>query len=244
MRTSRTASLVMPFAMLLFALVLLVAPTARAEPPSAELMARLGEYAARFDALKTRASFLLDGRMETLDGDGKADSVKLLTGRVLVDGPKQRFEVVRYVEDGKDKTGEARKDAREREAKKKPDKKKEIKMPILLSEQARYVFDQVEVDKNDPLRVRLTFAPRTPEDDTIEGSAWVDTRTATLVSAGFKLSRTPIFVDYVHFQVEFQAPTQPIPAISRITVDGKGGILFFRKHFRARADLGEYRFAP
>jgi hypothetical protein len=232
------------YAALVAAALALVSPAARAEPPSAELMARLADYAQRFDALKTGASFLVDGRMETLDGDGKSDSVKLMTARVESDGKKQRFVVLKYVEDGEDKTDDARKEAREREAKKKPDKKKQIKMPILPSEQSRYVFDQAEVDKTDPTRVRLTFAPKTPEDDTIEGSAWVDTKTATLISAGFKLSRTPIFVDFVHFKVEFGAPTSPIPAISRVTVDGKGGILFFRKHFRASANLGDYRFVP
>ena len=83
--------------------------------------------------------------------------------------------------------------------------------------------------------------PKARAGDTIEGSAWVDTRTGALISAGFKLSKTPLFVDYVHFTVEFGATTPLGPAVSSVSVDGKTGLLFLRKHFRVAATLGDYR---
>jgi hypothetical protein len=223
-------------------LVLLPRP-ARAEPPSPELMAKLGAYAARFERQRTHASYAIEGRLELLDGDGNPDKTKELWGQVVADGVSARLHVIRYLEDGKDKTEDGIREAREA-ADKKKDKSHELKMPIRAEEQSRYVFDQVETDSRDPTRVRITFVPREPEEDTVEGSAWIDSTSGTPISAGFKLSRTPLFVDYVHFSVEFGATTALGPAVSKVNVDGKGGILFFRKHFRASATLSGYRILP
>ena len=44
--------------------------------------------------------------------------------------------------------------------------------------------------------------------------------------------------------IELAEKTELGPAISRVTVDGKGGILFFHKHFRGEARLFDYRFVP
>jgi hypothetical protein len=117
-------------------------------------------------------------------------------------------------------------------------------MPFHASEQARYDFDVVETDVADPSRVRIAFTPKVTADDTVEGSAWVDTKTGTVVSAGFKLSKPPTFVDYVHITVEFGAPTKLGPAISHVSLSGKGGFLFFRKEFRANATLSGYAITP
>ena len=122
-------------------------------------------------------------------------------------------------------------------------KKRELRMPFLATEQARYTFDVVEKDKDDPTRVRVTFVPKSKDETTIEGSAWVDEREGTVLSAGFKLSRTSMWIDYVHIQVEFGAKTPLGPAVSKVSMDGRGGILFFRKHFRAEATLSDWRVA-
>jgi hypothetical protein len=223
-----------------------IAAPARADAPAPELMARLATYGANFETMRARASFSVKGRYEELDGDGKTDSVKTMEARVDPDGSGHKLNVGSYMEDGKDKTEEARKDAREREEKQRSEahgtggSKKRIRIPILADEQSRYDFNQVEVDQADPSRVRIAFTPKVRGADTIEGSAWVDTRAGTLISAGFKLSKTPIFVDYVRFTVEFGAPGPLGPAISTISIEGKGGIPFFRKHFQARAMLSDY----
>jgi hypothetical protein len=221
----------------------LASRAARADPPSPELMAKLGVYATRFERQRTHASYAIEGRLELLDADGNPASTKELWGHVDADGAVARLTVIRYLEDGKDKTEEGIREAREA-AEKKKDKAHELKMPIRTEEQSRYVFDQVETDPNHPSRVRITFVPKDPEENTVEGSAWVDTTSGTPISAGFKLSKTPLFVDYVHFSVEFGAPTSLGPAVSKVNVDGKGGILFFRKHFRATANLSDYRVLP
>jgi hypothetical protein len=209
-------------------------------------MARLADHAARYIAMRTRASYSIDGRMELLDGDGKPSSVKEMRGRVEADGTDTHFVVLRYVEDGEDKTADAQKEARKRaqERKSKKDDHKSPPIPILADQQPRYVFDQIETDPADPTRVRIAFVPRVPEDDTIEGSAWVDTKNADLISVGFKVSKPPLFVDSIHVTLEFAAPTPIGPAVSRIVADGDGGFLFFRKRFHAVALLSNYKFVP
>ena len=72
----------------------------------------------------------------------------------------------------------------------------------------------------------------------------MDSRTGSLISAGFKLSKTSMFVDYVHFTVEFGETTALGPAVSKIHVEGQGGILFFRKRFRGTARVSDYAFVP
>ncbi len=224
---------------------LAVPRTARADAPAPELMARLADFAARFETLRTRASYRLKGQYETLDGSGRADSVKAMEARLDPDGDMPMLDVISYTEDGQDKTAEAQADARERAAKRKKDtNRKHVRMPLLADEQPRYVFDQVQVDAADPSRVRISFKPRERDSDTIEGSAWVDARAGTLISAGFKLSKTPTFVDYVHFTVEFGVPTRLGPAVSTVSVDGQGGLLFFRKRFHGSATLWDYRLEP
>ena len=206
-------------------------------------MAKLATHAAGFETMKTHASYAVSGKLETLASDGLVDGNKVMTGNVVADGKKARFKVVKYTEDGADKTDEAKEKAREQANKKKKDKKN-IRMPFHADEQARYDFDVVETDANDPSRVRISFVPKTKSDTTLEGSAWVDMKTGTVVSAGFKLSQPPTFVDYVHITVEFGAPTKLGPAVSHVSMTGKGGFLFFRKEFRADATLSGYAITP
>ncbi len=217
-------------------------PAAAASPPSPDLMVLLADYAARLDSMRTHASYRFEGELSTLDRAGEPDSVKAMKARVDGDGKTARLTVIQYTEDGEDKTSDAQKKAREREARKK--EKAQIRIPMLASEQPRYVFDQLESDPTDPSRVKISFSPRTPQDDTIEGSAWVDARTGSLISAGFKLSKTSMFVDYVHFTVEFGEATALGPAVSKIHVEGQGGLLFFRKRFRGTARVSDYSLLP
>jgi hypothetical protein len=223
--------------------VILASQLAFAAPPDAELMRKLAVHAARFEEMKTHASYALEGKLERLDGDGKPDQVKEMRARVDADGARAKFNILSYLEDGEDKTEEARTKQREREADKKRDKR-EFKMPFHAGSQARYLFDQVEVDKVDPSRVRISFVPKERAQDTIEGSAWVDAQAGTVLSAGFKLSKTPAFVDYVHITVEFGEATSLGPAVSKVRLAGGGGFLFFHKRFRAEATMREYRIAP
>jgi hypothetical protein len=234
-----------PPALLAMAALVAAPSPAHAAAPAPEIMARLAAYGANFEAMRTHASYTVEGQMETLDRDGKPDSVKQMKARVEADGINVKFVVLRYLEDGEDKTADAQKQAAKKAAERKAERdQKRFRIPVLADEQPRYVFDQVEADGRDPGLVRIAFAPRVPKDDTIEGSAWVDSRTGAILSAGFKVSKPPIFVDYVHITLEFGAPTALGAAVSRVVADGNGGILFFRKRFHVAATLSDYRLAP
>lgn len=218
---------------------------ALAAAPPAELMSRLATQAQGFEQMKKRASYAIVGKLEELTSDRTVSATKTMRAKAVANGTEVRWEILEYKEDGLDKTADARKRARERAAEDPKKKgKRDFHMPFLPSEQLRYSFDQVEVDPTEPTRVKITFVPKVKAEDTIEGSAWVDAKAGTLISAGFKLSKTPTFVDYVHVTVEFGAPTPLGPAVSKIHVDGKGGILFWSKVFRVDAVVSEYAIAP
>jgi hypothetical protein len=218
---------------------------ARADAPSPALLAKLGEQAEAFEQMRTRASYTVVGKLEELDGDGKVTSTKAGAARVQADGHTTHVVVLRYTEDGKDMTADAEKKARDADEKraKRPEEER-LHMPFLERERAKYVFDEVEHDPQDPSHVRITFAPREPTRYTIEGSAWVDEVTGHVMSASFRMSRLPLFVDHLHMSVEFAATTSLGPAVSKVTVDGGGGIWFFHKHFVGTAMLSGYRIHP
>ncbi|HEX7664775.1 MAG TPA: hypothetical protein VF407_09700 [Polyangiaceae bacterium] len=230
---------------LLFGVIAFAPTLAHAAAPAPDLLAKLAQHAAGFEQMKTHVSYSLAGTLQTIAASDAADSTKTMQARVTADGKRTHFSVVKYTEDGADKTDEARAKAAEHEKKKaleKPDakKKRDLKMPFLKSEQSRYVFEQVETDATDPSRVRISFSPKESADDTVEGSAWVDTKSGTVISTGFKLSRLPSFVDYVHVTVEFGTPTAFGPAPSVVKVTGRGSFLFLSKRFRGEATFSDY----
>jgi hypothetical protein len=232
-------------AWLVFAGLVLRARVAVAQPPDPELMARIAVHAEAIERMRTHASYAVDGVLERIDGDGKVDRTKRMSARIEADGEVARVVVVKCTEDGKDCTQDARKDAKEGNLRTKEERaKKYLDMPFRASVQPLYTFDQIAVDPRDPSRVEIAFAPKQPDEHSSEGTAWFDTKTATLLSAGFKLSRPGFLVDYVHFTIELAQPTPLGPALSRVTVDGKGGILFFHKHFRGEAKLFDYTIVP
>ncbi len=226
--------------------VTLSAPPLYAQTPAPDLMARLGAYAERFETLRKKASYAVEGKLDTLDGNGRPDSTKYMRAHVDSDGTKTQLSILQYREDNQDKTTEAKDKQKQRDADSSHDanRRRAWRMPFHPGEQARYYWNEVEVDAQNPSRVRISFVPKIIEDDTIEGSAWVDVRAGTLISAGFKLSRPPSLVDSVHVTMLFGEATSLGPAPSRIAVDARAGVLFLRKRYHGEATLSQYRLAP
>lgn len=220
---------------------------ARATTPAPDLMLKLAVHAANFETMKTHASFLIAGKLDELDGNGAAKSTREATGQVTADGTKLHFAVLRYLEDGQDMTADAQ--AKAKAADQKPaspgaPKRRDFRMPFHTGEQPRYYFDQISVDGANPTRVQIAFVPKIREDDTVEGSAWVDTVAGTVLSTGFKLTKPPSAIDYVHAQLTFGANTSLGPMISKIDVELAGGFLFVRKHLRGTATLTNHSIVP
>jgi hypothetical protein len=221
------------------------ARSALADAPPAELLTRVSSYSQTLKAMQKRASVTIDGRLEVCDGADRVQSVTTIAIRAEGRSGHPRFAVLRYTQNGVDKTRDLRAGvttgppiaARPMAA------SQWLRFPIAPRDQSLYRFDVVEVDRADPARIRIAFVPKQRADDTIEGSAWVDSRTGALLSAAFKLDKTPAFIDFVHVTIEFGASTPLGPAISRIRIEGAGGFLFFRKKFHGIATFSDYRIA-
>lgn len=209
----------------------------------AVVLPKLATTSARLEALIKTGSFTVTGHLEQVGGDGAISDPKDGIVKIVGDGTKQHLVVVRVVEDGKDTTEEARKKAAERDkerASKKPDPNKEAHVPFLASEQPKYVFRAGETDPKDPARIRIFFDAKSPAENLFNGSAWVDTRSGEIISAGFAPSRTPAFVDYVRVTVELGEKTTKGPTVSKLRFEAGGGFLFFRKKVRGWATMTEW----
>jgi hypothetical protein len=230
------AALVLPIA-------LFTAPrNARADADIAltPLLGKLATHAERFEQMKKRASYTLSGKMDSLDVDGNVDGTKEIVVRVMPAPDDEPItDVLRYTEDGEDKTEEAREKARERKARRQAEgkAKKDFHLPFLASEQSRYVFTLVERDRVYPTRVRIAFVPKVPAEDAYKGSAWVDENEGEVLSLGFSLSKNPTFIDHVDITVSFDLPTKLGRAPSRLTFEAKGGLLFVRKRYRGTVTI-------
>lgn len=238
-----------------FGLAVLAAPCeTRADVPvetatstvvSESLMLGLAEHAARFEDMKRRGAFTMTGKIEELDGSGQPSETKEIRLRSTpTPAPSDRItNVIRYLENGKDKTADAQKRATERRAKRLKDpqlqaeaKKKELKLPFLATERDRYVFTVAERDAAKG-RLRIAFAPKVPAEDALKGSAWVAENDREVLSIGFSFSKNPMFVDHVDITIVFGLATALGRAPSKLSFEGRGGFLFIHKHFRGTATL-------
>jgi hypothetical protein len=223
------------------AAALAASSTASAQPPDPALLERVSHHLKAIDEMGKRASMRVEQLVEELDGDGKVSSTKTEVTRVETDGKTVHQVVERCVKDGKDVLADCEKEAKkedEKQAKAQKDDDESLTMPFGSD---GYVYDQVGVDAADPTRVEIAFKPKTPTKHTLEGKAWIDTTSGTIISAGAKLSKPPMLVDYVHFTVELGEKTSLGPALSHMTFDAKVGILFIHKRIRGDIKMSDYR---
>jgi len=218
--------------------------TAEAEGDTlAALLPKLSAWSARFEAMLDRATFTMSGHTEEVDGDGHASDRKEGVFRINARGPRAHVEVIRYTEDGEDKTAKARekvkKDEKDR-ANKPRDPDEILHMPFLASQLAKYDFRIGETDPRTPTRVRVYFTAKERAKNLGIGSAWVDVRTGDVLSMGVSPSKTSMFVDTLNVTLEFGESTPMGPGMSRVTFDARGGFLFFRKRVRGVALVSNY----
>ena len=230
--------------LLAVALTLVLPRTAAAQPPDPALLERLSHQAKAFEEFGKHASFRSEARVEELDGDGKVTSTQLQQSRIEADGKTTHEIVERATKDGKDVTAEEQEKTKKEEAEAAKQKKADGEGLTIPFASDAYVYDQVGVDAADPSRVEISFTPKKPTKHTLEGKAWVDTTSGTILSAGAKLSKPPTFVDWVHFTVELGAKTPLGPAMSHLTFEVKAGLLFIKKHIRGDVKMSDYTIAP
>ncbi|WP_394830338.1 hypothetical protein LVJ94_27905 [Pendulispora rubella] len=205
-------------------------------PVPAELLAKLAGTSAQFEAMMGKASFTVTGHMDDKEG----------TARVTMQGERAKVEILKYIEDGQDKTEEAKQKAAERarEPRKARSSRDEVHMPFLAGEQAKYDFWVGDVDARDPTHLRVFFHAKVPAENLMNGSAWVDAPSGDLLTASVTASKTPAFIDYVRAKFEFGERTSMGPAISKLSFDTAGGFLFVRKHYQGSATFTSYELKP
>jgi hypothetical protein len=223
-----------------------VAPTS-ADAALAPLLSRLARHAEQFEEMKRRGSFTMNGRMEELDRQGHVDGTKEILLRVTATPTERLTEIVKYTEDGADKTAEARQKAEKRRAEGKKDRasaaKNDVRLPFLASEQPRYLFSILERDPQTPTRVRVAFRPVVPAENAFKGSAWVDASAGEVLTMGLSPTKNPTFVDHVDITLRFDLSTPLGRAPSSIAFDARGGFLVVRKHYRGSATISDPRIA-
>jgi hypothetical protein len=216
---------------------------ARATPPDPALLEKLAHNEQEIEATAKRAVYRAEEVVEQLDGDGKVASTKTSKYHVELDGtPPARHHVIdSAVEDGKDVTAKEQEDARSQEAERASKQKKHPQVfPFAPGADAKYEYDQVRVNPDHPDQVEIAFKPKSPDSETFEGKVWVDAVNGKILSASVRLSKPPMLVDWVHLTAEFSS-TAAGPALSRITFEGSGGLLFIHKHFRGHVSMSDWR---
>jgi hypothetical protein len=233
------------FRLLAAAAVLGLAATSRttlASPPDPDLLARLAQNEQAIEATVRRASYKGEEVVEQVDGDGKVSSTKTTRYRVESDGTTPHRIIDSAVEDGKDVTAAEQTKVRDKEAER-AKKHEEPVWPFAPGSQAKYTYDQLAADPARPGYVEIAFVPKSPDSHSFEGKVWVDASNARILTASVRLSKPPMLVDWVHFTVEFGA-TPAGPALSHLTFEGAGGLLFVHKHFRGHVNMSDWRAAP
>ena len=186
-------------------------------------------------------------RAEELDKKGKVESLTESLERVTLRAGKPEREILRYVRDGKDDTASERK--KRAGAKAGPPGKERsmrvgMKSPFEPSELDKHRFTLVGPDPADPNRLTIRFEPKgKPSPETSVGEAVVDAATGAVVRIRFRPSDNPKFVDRLDVQMEYGAATPEGPALSRVNIDGAGGILFVKKRMKMTVTLSDYAFA-
>lgn len=241
-------------AFLVSALVL-IAPvtTARADDATGAVsdatMKGLAAHAQAFEDMAKRGAFTLTFHVEQVGDKGEVSDVKDMSVRSTpIQGSDERTsKILKYTEDGKDKTAEAQKKADDRRAeKKKPkDKSKSVSLdlPFAPAAQPKYIFSIAERDPKNASLVRINFNPKKPAEELIKGSVWYDEAKSQIVSIGFSLSKNPTFVDHVNCTVVFGLPTPLGMAPSQINFDVRGSFLFVHRKYRGSATFSDATLA-
>lgn len=185
-------------------------------------------------------------RAEELDKKGEVESVTESVERVTRRGDRTEREVIRFVRDGRDVTqDEKKRRAGEKTAPTRKGRSVTIgaKSPFEASEQPKHRFMLAASDPADSGKVTIRFEPKgKPSPETSVGDSVVDPATGAILRVRFRPSDNPTFVDRMEVQMEYGAATPEGPALSRVTIEGAGGILFIKKRLKMTMTLSDYAF--
>ncbi|HEY7863352.1 MAG TPA: hypothetical protein VIE39_06825, partial [Thermoanaerobaculia bacterium] len=106
---------------------------------------------------------------------------------------------------------------------------------------ARHTFSLAGADSQDPSLTRIAFQPKgSASPETFKGEAGVDPATGTVRWIRFRPAKNPKHVTRMEVTMLYGLETPGGPALSRVSVDGEGGILFVKKGYRSESTFSDY----
>lgn len=240
-------------------LVLLAALPARAREPAplaggtdlAALLARIGESTPGMGYLvKERVQEMtVTSLTEERDGKGRVTHTYERVRRMREQDGEQTSELLRAVDDGQDVTARRREEAARRDAEgkgKQAEKGVAFELPFTKENLPRHRFTVLGRDAQDASKLRLGFEPAGERDPTVMvGEALVDAASGRVLQLRFRPSKYPsMFIDRLDVQMDFREQPGVGAVVSRLVVDGEGGLLFFKKRGRSTVSFTDVVFKP
>jgi len=175
-------------------------------------------------------------RKEELDSDGKVSDVSEELLRAKGEGEALEFELIHATENGKDVTAERL--AERADSKTKGGTAKghhgdhDIRDINPFTQRAKYRYWVVGPLPPAGQPVHVHFEPGVePVPELVTGDALVDPVTGNLLQATFAPSALPMMVQTLKLKV-VMGTVGKAPGATEVSVDGRGGLLFWHKHFR------------
>ncbi len=205
------------------ALVTLAVLMADPMEPSAELMKQLADHNGWLEKLPETHTLVVETDAHEADSDGKVLHRTHSVSKQVIDKGKRLTTVASATRDGADDRERAQKEADERDG-----KDDRVPSPFLAASQPRYRFTQLGSTPEGWLRLR--FTPKNgPSTELLDGEAWVDPKDGELVRMTARLSKNPAFVDRLTTSMELDGRVDGRRALSKLSFDGAGGFLFFKR---------------
>lgn len=232
-------------------LLVLLALPARAEQPQVDLPALLQRIAEGTPGM----GYLVRQRLQAMtvtsvteerDGKGRVTFSRERVQRMAQQDGKQASELVLWRENGKDVTAEQRAEAQKRSAEGAGDKLSAFELPFTPENQPRHRFSVVGPDAQDPTKLRLRFEPAGKRDPQVfRGEALVDPESGHVLQLRFQPSKYPsMLIDRLDVEMDFRTHPEVGAVVSRLVVDGEGGLLFFKKRGRSTVTFSDVVFKP
>ena len=215
-----------------------------AAPPSedlAELLRKLSEHSARLKEMRRSGELTLTTLSDQLDGKGRVESQMEIVERVLYRNGSEVRELVRFSKNGKDVTAEERKKRAKKDGGGSSSLELTLASPFGAEEAAKYRFALRPPDASYPNLTRIHFEPAgAPSPAVNVGDAFVDPAAGSPVRIRCRPSANPKHVSRMDIEMRYEAPTPDGPALSAVTIEGEGGILFIKKGFRMTVTFSGY----
>ena len=167
----------------------------------------------------------------------------------LDDSGEMDFETVKVIENGKDKTDEAKAKERERDEDEDSDgesRSMERYDPFDPDKQGRLSVARLDTVAaiDGKSAVAYEFSEHTDDDKVITGTAWLETATGIPIRVQYVTDPLPKRVKRMVTTMEYEYAGPDSLIVKQTSIEATGGFLFIKKHFQMDMTFGEYWRLP